>query len=59
MKKRSFSAVILVAILVGSIMYGYKAFGIVMLLCAILGFRELINIKYGDKSKDIEIIKIK
>ncbi len=58
MKKRSFSAVILVAILVGSIMYGYKAFGIVMALSAIIGFRELINIKYGDKSKEIEIIKL-
>ena len=58
MKKRSISAFILVTILVGSILIGYKAFGIVMLIVAIMGFRELVGIKYGEKSKDIEIIKL-
>ena len=51
MKKRSFSALILVVVLVGSILVSYKAFGIVMAVSSIIGFRELINIKYGEKSK--------
>ena len=58
MKKRSISAAILVTILVASILIGYKAFGIVMLIFSCLGFRELIGIKYGDKSKNIEIVKL-
>ena len=58
MKKRSFSALILVVVLVGSILVSYKAFGIVMAISSIIGFRELINIKYGEKSKEIEIIKL-
>ena len=39
-------------------MISYKAFGVVMLVAAILGFRELINIKYGKKSSEIEIVKL-
>ena len=58
MKKRSLSAVILLIILIGSIMISYKAFGVVMTIAAIIGFRELVNIKYGDKSNEIEIIKL-
>jgi len=58
MKKRSMSAVILVTILVGSILISYKVFGLVMLVAAILGFRELVSVKYGEKSNDIEIIKL-
>ena len=58
MKKRTISAVILVAILVGSILISYKAFGIVMLIFSCLGFRELLNIKYGEKTKNIEIVKL-
>ena len=58
MKKRSISAIILVTLLVSSILIGYKAFGIVMLIFAIVGFRELVCIKYGEKNKDIEIVKL-
>ena len=58
MKERSISATILVTILVTSILIGYKAFGIVMLIFACLGSRELIGIKYGEKSKNIEIVKL-
>ena len=58
MKKRSMSAVILVILLVGSILISYKVFGLVMLVAAILGFRELVSVKYGEKSNDIEIIKL-
>ena len=58
MKKRTFSAVILMAILVGSILIGYEAFGLVMLLCSILGYREMINIKYENREKGIDAIKV-
>ena len=57
MKKRTFSAVILMAILIGSLFMGYEVFGIVMLICSILGYRELINIKYDKREKGIEVIR--
>ena len=58
MKKRTIGAVILLAILIGSIMIGYEAFGLVMLACAILGYFELINIKYDSKDKNLEMIRL-
>lgn len=58
MKKRVISGFMLVFILVGSLFISYKAFGIVMLVSAILGFKELVSIKYGEKGKEIEIIKL-
>lgn len=57
MKVRTFSAVILMGVLVFSLVLGYKAFAIIMLMCSILGYRELVQIKYGEKSKQIEIIR--
>lgn len=57
MKKRTFSAIILMAILVGSIMIGYEAFGLVMLVCSIMGYHELMNIKFEEKGKSIDIIR--
>lgn len=58
MKKRSISACLLVALLAVSLLISYKAFGIVMLIFSCLGFRELIKIKYEEKSKNIEIVKL-
>lgn len=58
MKKRTFSAIILMAVLVGSIMIGYEAFGLVMLVCSIMGYHELMNIKFEDKGKSIDIIRL-
>ena len=49
MKKRTFSAVILLIILVGSVFFGYQAFGIVMLIASLIGYHELFQIKYEDK----------
>lgn len=57
MKKRTLGAVILMAILVGSILIGYEAFGLVMLICSILGYREMMNIKYENREKRIDVIK--
>lgn len=58
MKTRTISAVILVAILIGSILVGYQAFGIVMLIGAILGYREMVHIKYGSSVKEIDFVKL-
>ena len=58
MKMRTIGAVILMVILVGSILIGYEAFGLVMLVCSILGYREMINIKYEKCEKRIDVIKI-
>lgn len=55
---RTIGAVILMAVLIGSIMIGYEAFGLVMLACAILGYRELINIKYEKSEKSMDMIVI-
>lgn len=44
-------------ILIASLILGYQAFAIVMLVAAILGYRELLNIKYGKKENDIEIVR--
>ena len=58
LKKRSLSAAVLLTVLIGSILIGYKAFGVVMAVAAIVGFRELVNVKYGSKSNEVEIIKL-
>lgn len=58
MKKRTFSAIILMMILIGSIFLGYKTFGIVMLLCSILGYRELFLIKYEKSKNKLDIVRL-
>jgi len=57
MKKRTISGIVLLIILIGSLIINTKLFSLVMLLAAILGLRELINIKYKEKEANIEIIK--
>ncbi len=56
MKVRGFSSLILLAILIGSLMIGYRVFGLVMLIFSVLGYRELFHIKYKDKSQSISIM---
>ena len=58
MKMRTIGAAILMVVLIGSIMIGSEAFGLVMLACAILGYVELINIKYDSKDKNLDMIKL-
>ena len=58
MKMRVLGALILLILLVGSILIGYEVFGIVMLLCATIGYGELINIKYNDKEKNLDMIRL-
>ena len=57
MKMRTVGAVILLVILIGSIMIGYEAFGLVMLACSILGYNELINIKYNNNDRHVDMIR--
>lgn len=57
MKARTVGAFILLTVLILSLLIGYEVFAIVMLIGAILGYRELINIKYKDKEKNIEIVR--
>ncbi len=58
MKKRTISAIILLGILLFSIFLGYQVFGVVMLVATILGYRELVNIRYHDEKKNIELVKL-
>lgn len=58
MKQRCVSAIILLIILIGSLLIDPKVFSIVMLVSAILGFRELINIKYGNSEANMEVVKL-
>lgn len=57
MRSRVLGAGILLFILIGSLLIGRICFAFVMLICAILGYRELINIKYGRKENLIEIVR--
>lgn len=57
MKKRTLGAALLLAALILSLMAGYQIFALVILVCAILGYREIMNIKYKEKSQNIEVVK--
>lgn len=57
MKKRTIGACLLLVLLIGSVIISYKAFALVMLTAAILGYRELLNIKYGSKERNFEAVR--
>ena len=57
MKQRTFSAIILMIILILCMAISSKLFGILMMLVAILGFNELFDIKYN-KKKELSVIRI-
>lgn len=56
MKMRIVGAVILLFVLIGSIMIGYEVFGLVMAVGAILGYVELINIKYDKNDRNMNMM---
>lgn len=58
MKMRVVGAFLLLVILISSLMVGYKTFGLVMLLCSLLGYLELINVKYDNKDKSLDLIRL-
>lgn len=57
MKSRTFGAAILLVILIGSLFVGYEIFAFVMLVSALLGYRELMNVRFKEKNNNIETVK--
>ncbi len=57
MKSRVVGAFILLVLLVGSLLISKEAFALVILVGAILGYRELMNIKFGKKENNFEIVR--
>ena len=59
MKSRVVGAAILLVVLIGSIMIGYEAFGLVMLACTVVAYFEFVNIKYDNIStKNLDMVKL-
>lgn len=58
MKERTISAIILLILMVGSIIIDSKLFGLLMLIFSILGFLEFFNIRYDEKNKKLDLIRI-
>lgn len=57
MKSRVIGAIILLTVLIGSLLISNVLFAIVILVGAVLGYRELINIKFGDKENNFEVVR--
>ena len=58
MKQRTISAIVLLILMIGSMLINSKLFGILMLVFAVLGFREFFDIKYNVKDKKLNLIKL-
>ena len=58
MKKRTISAIILLILMIGSMIIDSKLFGILMLIFSVLGFLEFFNIRYSEKNKKLDLIRI-
>ena len=57
MKTRTISGILLVIILLGTLLLDYRVFASLMTLVACLGYRELLNIKYGTRENNFEIVR--
>ena len=58
MKERTISAIILLILMIGSMIIDSKLFGILMLIFSVLGFLEFFNIRYSEKNKKLDLIRI-
>lgn len=58
MKQRTISAIVLLILMIGSMLINSKIFGILMLVFAVLGFREFFDIKYNVKEKKLNLIRL-
>ena len=58
MKQRTISAIILLVIMIGSMIISSKLFGILMLIFSIMGFKEFFDIRYEEKSKKLNLIRL-
>lgn len=58
MKKRVIGAFALLVILIGALKLSSYVFGLLMMIVAMLGFYELINLRYKERAKDIEFVSL-
>ena len=58
MKQRTISAIILLIIMIGSILINSKLFGVLMLLFSVIGYKEFFEIRYNEKNKKLNLIKL-
>ena len=58
MRQRTISAFILLAIMIGSILVNSKLFGILMLIFSVIGFKEFFDIRYKEKNKKLDLIRL-
>ena len=58
MKERTISAIILLAIMIGSMLIDSKIFGILMLIFSIIGYNEFFDVRYNEKNKKLNLIKL-
>ena len=58
MKQRTISAIILLGLMIGSILINSKLFGILMLIFSVIGFKEFFDIRYNEKNKKLNLIRL-
>lgn len=58
MKQRTISAIILLMIMIGSMVISSKLFGILMLIFSVMGFKEFFDIRYNEKNKKLDLIRV-
>ena len=58
MKQRTISAIILLIIMIGSLLVDSKLFGALILLFSVIGFNEFFEIRYIEKKKKFNLIKL-
>lgn len=58
MKQRTISAIVLLVVMIGSMLLDSKLFGILMLIFSIIGFREFFDIRYNEKNKKLDLIRV-
>ncbi|MBQ2872539.1 MAG: phosphatidate cytidylyltransferase [Bacilli bacterium] len=58
MKQRTISAIILLIIMIGSILIDSKLFGVLMLICSVIGYKEFFDVRYSEKNKKLNLIRL-
>ena len=58
MKQRTISAIILLIVMIGSMLIDSKLFGVLMLIFSVIGFKEFFDIRYNEKNKKLNLIKL-
>ena len=58
MKQRTISAIILLTVMIGSMLIDSKLFGILMLIFSLIGYKEFFDVRYNEKNKKLNLIKL-